>query len=1262
MGQRMKKSGSRRSWRSWLSVLLVAALVFTLLPTAGVMAAGAIIKIDNLYTSATRPTGANDEYVDRFSTSLIEVVATIEGINPDQIPNIYYEVYNVTTGVSSTNRGNPAVASNNGKTITFRNVQLTEGLNRIVIMLDGTSLIASQPGWAYFTPATRIERLQVNGEDFVDDKIYPTDLSSSNYSTLLDISGYAYNTSEVNVELYGASQSYTSAVIGNRFSVIADSESSTSNANFKLKPGDNLFTFTASNATHSYQLQKTLIYDNGNSFAYDVTLEGFKLLTAPTFEKGTSPTELDLKAKLKVDIADPDTGALRYNELMIRVDGTSMHTIDLTSLTPVSSKEDVYNLYEIDELIDVSTLSDTVRYHVVTFVFRNGTDEYAPSVNFGFYYVDPDRAYIEYVARKKGVSDTTGTRMSPSAITEIPEQPATFYVYGNDRTLGIQVYVDGDLVETVTTPEAGSPHKFSFDLDGLESGDHELSVIPLDNLSPVTPNVAGKMDYYLQVNTSPYVIFQNVYSGMVIENFETQLGMTCVDNSSCYGVGGRLVNVPQSEVGNIKVYLNGTDISSFFAADAAGKRFSIRLATSGGANSLEEGRNVLTIEIYINGQRTSISTLELYKFEFAAPQFTSVSIVEEDNANPKFTPGSVANTYFTSEDKVTLTGKFANADEISLRVLWTNDMGEPEVKYELFRDEDGDGTFTRVTSEGGSTVSTHQLFRQPLENNTFTTREIDLTTRGDTTFEFFITNDETNITVTHTITITHNAVPYTIEYPETYLNSQGLPQANINSNYSVVEIRAEYADAITVKNARVEHDKEEGLFRFEVRDLKQGQNKVEFTVVTGQEQIKGTLILYNINQPEVGAQYKAKLSNRIRAFNNQLELTFPRNTSLKRMGGDGVAEQYLSDQRYLLFGIANSLNGEVDPVRDPAYVPVLPEFSSQLNDRFQPASQLYWIDAGSISAGTEPSAAYEGSGQLPMSGSFYYKTRLLPDQVVPTQRAELTIKYNSYISDDAAWRYLTVFQYKIVDNGTTWGVGQWVNLGGVVNTKNKTITVPVDSFGYFQVMYMDQSHDDVITHNWARNELETIYAKGYMDPKSPPSLFVPNDPITRGEFITMLMKLYDYELNYKGDSTFIDVFWNNASAKANMYDYRYVETAARAGVIRGTGQRRFNPGDVLTREDAAAMIARAGNLKLESDDAKALSSLQKSFTDAAAIKYYHRASVEAVTKAGLITGKPHSVQDGEKQTYYFDPTGTLTRAEAAAIAIRILKNEKKLPN
>src|SRR5690606_34127964 len=115
------------------------------------------------------------------------------------------------------------------------------------------------------------------------------------------------------------------------------------------------------------------------------------------------------------------------------------------------------------------------------------------------------------------------------------------------------------------------------------------------------------------------------------------------------------------------------------------------------------------------------------------------------------------------------------------------------------------------------------------------------------------------------------------------------------------------------------------------------------------------------------------------------------------------------------------------------------------------------------------------------------------------------------------------------------------------------------------------------------------------------------------------------------------------------------------GIIRGMGGGRFNPEGSITRQDAAIMIAKAANLKLNTDENKVLQSLQKSFTDANLTDVYARASIEAVAKAGFITGRENVLSGGNKPTYRFDPLDTLTRAEAATIAINVMKQQKKLP-
>jgi hypothetical protein len=1265
MMKRGDRAAGKQAFRRVFHAMLAVIMVLALLPQANVMAAGAMIKIENLFVSPTRPADTDDR-VDRFSINGITVEATIEGISVDQIPNLYYEITNVNTGITNTNKGNPPAVSNNGYTVTFSNVQLTEGLNRIVIKLDGANVITSQPAWAYFTPATRIESLKINGDDFVEGRIYPELMNGNIWSSLIELSGYAYNTSEVTLQLYGDPSTYPAIVYGNRFSFIADREDGAANANFRLKPGDNLITITANNPSHSFQVQKILTYDNRDAFAFGAKLSDRELVMIPTIEHDTSVTNLYLDTKVKVDITDPTSGALAYNQVTVNVGGFTQ-TYDLTTMTPDAnlSKTDRYNVYVIEDIeIDVNLLPTNTTYHQVSFVFTNTLNPRTTSYPYlGFYYVDPNKPYIEYVARKTGVADQVGTRMSQTAITEISEQPVTFFVYGDSKLQGVNVYLGdykpGDTPVATATRDANN--KIAFQLEGLNSGQQILTIIPFDASN--AENEAGKHEYRIQVNTAPYVIFSNVYDGMVIDSLDKlQLTATdCIGGQPCIAILGRLVNVPQSELGNIKVFLNSVDITSSLKTDAATRRINVLISPDDTQpNYLKEGRNSLTIELYLNNVRAATSKLELFKFTQAAPAIVSFEI-DQNSTNPSFTEGSVPGTYFTTEKTVTLYGTIANVDTISLRVQRTDDDGKQVVLYELYKDPADNGNFQRQTGTPAEPISNAVLFDyNQLRRDGFRTVPIELTGRGDTVIELFVTNDETNITVTRMITITRNANPYSIVYPQTYM-VQGIPNANINSNYSIIEIEAEYADRIEFgKGEYAVYDSVREVFRYEVQNLKPGTNKINFTVYAGADKISGTLVLNYLNQPIVGAQYKTKLSNRIRVFDNKLELNFPRGTSLMRKGGDGYPNQYLTNDRMILFGIADELNGQIDPIRDPAMGSVLPIFTNR-DPRFQTASELYWIDAGIIRWNTDLEEAYRGSGQLPHTG-LYYLIRQQADLVVPTQRAELTIKYDESIVDEA-WRYLTVFQFNILEDKNGVPAGRWVNLGGVVDTKKKTITVPIDSFGYFQVMYMDQSFDDIIVHNWARNELDTMFAKGYMEPKSPPSLFMPNDPITRGEFLTLLMKLYSdvYPLNYKGEPTFSDVFWNNSASTAYLYDYRYIETAARAGIVRGTGGGRFNPGDAISREDAAAMIARAANLKLESNETKVLNSLQKSFTDGAAIKYYHRSSVEAVVKAGLMTGKPHSVVGNEKQTYYFDPLAPITRAEAAAIAIRILQNEKKIP-
>src|SRR5690606_12514709 len=149
------------------------------------------------------------------------------------------------------------------------------------------------------------------------------------------------------------------------------------------------------------------------------------------------------------------------------------------------------------------------------------------------------------------------------------------------------------------------------------------------------------------------------------------------------------------------------------------------------------------------------------------------------------------------------------------------------------------------------------------------------------------------------------------------------------------------------------------VFVFEVKGLKKGNNKVSFTIVRGTRSDEVEITLVNADTPVPGAEFKESISKaNIRAFNNQLQLKFPRGTILKR-NNTTAADQYLSPSRDILMAIASPNDGRVNKYLHPAGMEtsVFPKngqwesnFSriTNINQRFRKASPLFWIDGGYI--------------------------------------------------------------------------------------------------------------------------------------------------------------------------------------------------------------------------------------------------------------------------------------------------------------------------
>ncbi|WP_186667821.1 S8 family serine peptidase [Sporosarcina sp. BP05] len=173
-----------------------------------------------------------------------------------------------------------------------------------------------------------------------------------------------------------------------------------------------------------------------------------------------------------------------------------------------------------------------------------------------------------------------------------------------------------------------------------------------------------------------------------------------------------------------------------------------------------------------------------------------------------------------------------------------------------------------------------------------------------------------------------------------------------------------------------------------------------------------------------------------------------------------------------------------------------------------------------------------------------------------------------------------------------------------------------------------------ITNVFAKNEINKLAAKGIIQGKTETN-FAPNAQITRAEFAVLLSRALDLPMKeYEG--IFSDV---NTSKK---WAYAAVEAAARAGIVNGTANGKFNPDAPIKREEIAAMVVRA----IEYQDKTKLTNLDTpaNFKDHGSIGTFAIDSVYKATALGVILGN-----NGQ-----FNPKNNATRAEAAVMLYRAL--------
>jgi len=224
----------------------------------------------------------------------------------------------------------------------------------------------------------------------------------------------------------------------------------------------------------------------------------------------------------------------------------------------------------------------------------------------------------------------------------------------------------------------------------------------------------------------------------------------------------------------------------------------------------------------------------------------------------------------------------------------------------------------------------------------------------------------------------------------------------------------------------------------------------------------------------------------------------------------------------------------------------------------------------------------------------------------------------------------SIVVWHIADDGSVTAIPN-----GRYDATAKAVVFHTTRSGTYAVTSVVKDFGDLDSVPWAKQAVQAMAARDIIKGTSASS-FSPASPITRADFIALLVRALELHGTDENEAMFSDV-------STSAYYYQELAIAKELGIAAGFEDGTFKPTHTISRQDmmtlAARALAAAG--KQTGDGGGALDG----YPDEADISEYARESAAALVGAGIVNGKNGSIA----------PNDSLSRAEAAVILYRIWK-------
>jgi hypothetical protein len=205
---------------------------------------------------------------------------------------------------------------------------------------------------------------------------------------------------------------------------------------------------------------------------------------------------------------------------------------------------------------------------------------------------------------------------------------------------------------------------------------------------------------------------------------------------------------------------------------------------------------------------------------------------------------------------------------------------------------------------------------------------------------------------------------------------------------------------------------------------------------------------------------------------------------------------------------------------------------------------------------------------------------------------------------------------------------------GKYDAATKSVTFSTNHFSDYVIGYNKVSFSDVASTAWYADAVTFLAARGVTSGTTATN-FSPDATLTRGQFITMLLRAYSISADANPTDNFADA--------GNTYYTGYLAAAKRLGIAGGVGNNCFTPEQAITRQEMFTLLYNALKARNQLPSGTSGKTLTD-FTDAPIIAVWAKEAVTLLAETGTVTGS------GGK----LSPTDTTSRAEMAQVLYSLL--------